>query len=677
MNRKCWRQAPYDKGKAQILASETGEDPFAVLLLHARGCDTPEKLGEFLDAGDALLSSPFLLKDMDKAAARVLSAIENGERILVYGDYDCDGVTATALLWSYLQAVGADASYFIPSRERDGYGLSPATAARIAEGGYDLVITVDNGISSVEEARFLASRGIDLVITDHHQPGETLPEAVAVVDPHRKDDASPCRDLAGVGVALKLCAALEDGDYAAVMQDYADLAALGTVADIVPLKGENRTLVIAGLSAMSRTDRPGLRALIDSACRQDREISSSTVAFTLAPRINAAGRMGDADAALRLLLAEDPDEAASLAEALNGANAARQSTESEILAAVEQQLFDAPDLAEDRVLVVGGENWHPGVIGIVAARLVESYGRPAAVISIGEDGVCRGSARSIEGFSLYDALSAVRDTLLRFGGHTLAAGFSVEREKIPAFRAAINAYAAKKGDVYPTLTIDCRLNPAHLSAEILQSLALMEPFGAGNPQPVFGLFDVVIQTVKPIGSNKHIRVTVTKNGVTVPTVFFGQTQETFPYYAGDAVDLAVKAEKNEYMGETRLSLQIRDIRPAGANDEALFASLWACRAAKRGEELSAPVRKALLPDRALLGKVYKTVQNGGGNLPPEVMAARLGLGSGRTGSVLCALTALTEVGVLRKTETGWADAARAGKADLSLSPLLRRLSSGL
>lgn len=675
MGRKKWIPVPYDKERAQTLAAQTGCDPFAVLLLHSRGYTTPQAVTDFINAEENPLSSPFALRDMDKAAARIQAAVEAEERILVYGDYDCDGVTATALLYSYLQAMGADADYYIPSRERDGYGLSLRTAKMIAEGGFSLVVTVDNGIAALEEAAYLKENGIDLVVTDHHQPGDVLPEAVAVVDPHLPDDLSPCKDLAGVGVALKLCAALESGDYTAVLQDYADLAALGTVADIVPLVGENRTLVAGGLRAIAETDRPGLRALIDSLSLGDREITSGVVAFALAPRINAAGRMGEADAALELLLTEDPDEAARLAGALGEANQRRQATESEILAAVDAQLAAEPALKEARVIVVAGEGWHPGVIGIVAARLVEANGKPAAVISVGEDGVCRGSARSLEGFSLYDALVAVQDTLVQFGGHTLAAGFSVLRENIPAFRAAINEYARGLGDIYPTLAIDCRLNPVHITAEILESLRILEPFGAGNPQPVFGLYGVTLQTVRPVGSNKHIRVTVAKNGVTVPLVYFGMPSERFPYRPGDAVDLAIKAEKNVYQGEARVSLQIKDIRPAGSDDDALFASVWRYAAAKRGEPLSPGEKAALLPDRALLGRVYKAVKNdNAGLLPPETLAARLELPEEKVGSVMASLQALCEVGVLEPAGDGWADAGRQDKADLSASPLLRFLS---
>ena len=675
MGRKKWIPVPYDKARAQALAAETGLDPFAVLLLHARGVDTPDALAAFIGAVDAPLSSPFLLRDMDKAVRRILAAVDAGERILVYGDYDCDGVTATALLYSYLQTVGAEVDYYIPSRERDGYGLSLRTAQKIVEGGFSLVVTVDNGIAALEEAVFLRENGVDLVVTDHHQPGEALPAAVAVVDPHLPDDPSPCKDLAGVGVALKICAALEDGDYTAVLQDYADLVTIGTVADIVPLTGENRTLVAGGLRAIAETDRPGLRALLDSLSLGEREITSSVVAFALAPRINAAGRMGDADAALELLLTEDPEDAARLAAALGEANAQRQATESEILAAVQAQLAETPALKEARVVVVAGEGWHPGVIGIVAARLVDAFGKPAAVIAVGEDGVCRGSARSVEGFSLYDALAAVQDTLVQFGGHTLAAGFSVKKENIPAFRDAINDYARRQGDVYPALSIDCRLNPAHITAEILDSLRLLEPFGAGNPQPTFGIFGVNLVSVRPVGNNKHIRLTVSKNGVTVPLVYFGMPAERFPYRPGDALDVAVRAEKNVFQGETKVSLQVKDVRPAGSDDDALFAALWRFAAAKRGEPLPAGERAALSPDRALLGRVYKAVKNeNGGQIPPEVLTARLGLPARQVGSVLASLCALTEVGVLRAENDGWADAGLQEKADLSQSPLLTFLS---
>ena len=675
MTRKKWRVVPYDKALALRLAQKTGADEFAVLLLSSRGIDTPEAITAFLGAAGAELSSPFLLKDMDKAVARIRTALERGEKILVYGDYDADGVTATALLYSYLQTLGANADYYIPSRETDGYGLSLKTAERILQGDFQLVITVDNGIAAVEEAAFLRENGIDLIVTDHHQAGRVLPDCAAVVDPHRPDDNSPCRELAGVGVALKLTAALEDGDYGTVMQMFGDLAALGTVADIVPLTGENRTIVSCGLMQLSRTDRPGLYALQKALSLEDKEISSATVAYMLAPRINAAGRMGSAETALELLLTEDPARAAALTEEMNAANAARQQTEAQILAQVEAEFAADPAAANARFLVTAGADRHPGVIGIVAAKLVEKYGRPAAVISIDEEsGVCRGSCRSIEGFSLYDALSAVSDHLLQFGGHTLAAGFSLKKEALPAFTAAINAYAASVGDVCPTLDIDCRLNPAHLTADILNSLSLLEPFGAENPRPVFGLFDMTVAGIRPIGSNKHIRLTLTKNGVSVPVVCFGVTADAFEFRVGDTVDAAVRAEKNEYMGEIRLSLQLQDVRPAGSDDEAVFASIAAYHRLVRGEPLSDKEKQLLLPGRELLGKIYKLIKNeGGARLSAEALAYRIGEPSSKTGAVEASLAALTEVGVLCRTADGYRDAQPAGKADLEQSAVLQAL----
>ena len=676
MNRKKWRVVPYDKQLALRLARETGADEFAVLLLSSRGFDTPEKLLSFLSAADAEISSPFLLRDMDRAVERIRLALDRGEKILVYGDYDADGVTATALLYTYLQTLGADADFYIPSRERDGYGLSLKTAEKILQGEFDLVITVDNGIAAVEEAKYLKDNGVDLIVTDHHQAGETLPDCVAVVDPHRPDDPSPYKDTAGVGVALKLAAALEDGDYDAVLAAYGDVAALGTVADIVPLTGENRTLVLQGLRAIAETDRPGLRALLKSLLLEDREISSATIAFQLAPRINAAGRMGSAETALELLLTEDPDDADRLVEEINAANAARQSTEAEILAQVEEEFRRDPAAANARFIVTAGRGRHPGVIGIVAAKLVEKYGRPAAVITVDDNGLCRGSCRSIEGFSLYDALSAVSEHLLQFGGHTLAAGFSLSQDRLPAFTEAINAYAASLGEVDPVLQIDCRLNPAVITAEILDSLALLEPFGAENPRPVFGLFGMTVASVKPIGNNRHIRLTLTKNDATVPAVYFGMTAEAFPYRVGDAVDVAVRTEKNEYMGEVRLSLQVRDIRPAGSDDDAVFGAADLFRRLRRGEALSAAEKARLLPDRALLGKVYKLIRSDGPlALPAEVIAVRIGAPCEAVGAVEVCLAALTEVGVIRCENGAYADAARTDKADLEQSPILQALKT--
>lgn len=667
-----WNICSYDKNAAAALALKTGADDFAVLLLQSRGIKTAQAVNEFLCAAEGELSSPFLLRDMEKAVVRIKQAIENGERILVYGDYDADGVTATALLTSYLESAGAFVSSRIPSRLTEGYGLSPETAREIASSGVKLVITVDNGIASVEEAEIFKENNVDFIVTDHHKVGAVLPDAVAVIDPHREDDTSPEENLAGVGVALKLAAALEDGDYSAVLEDMGDLAAIGTVADIVPLTGENRIIVARGLEVIKNSYRPGLVRLLEAAGA--REINGSCVAFSLAPRINAAGRMGSADTALRLLLSEDEDEAQQLTERLCSLNAQRQTVESGISEEIERYFEENPQLKKYPVLVAAGKDWHPGVIGIAASRLCDKYGRPAIVLSVGEDGIARGSGRSIDGFSLYDALDYCSELLLQFGGHTLAAGFSVKAENIDAFRQKINEYAATLEPFYPTLNIDVRLNPAYVSTAILDSLSLLEPFGAENPPPVFGLFNMVISSIKPIGSDKHIRVTLSKDNVSIPAVYFGQTADTFPYVPGDTVDAAVRIEKNEFRGETKASVQIKDIRPAGEDDRALFYSLSEYVRFSAGLRVSDAARALICPDRGLLGSVYRYIKDKKvRSFSPEMLCFRIGCPYERAGAVSVCLDALCEVGVLKNDGGVYSPAEISGKADLAGSEILKRL----
>ena len=673
MDRKYWNITPYDKAKASALARECGVDDFAVLLLQSRGVDTPEAVEEFLSDGNRPLSSPFLIKDMDKAVARIRHGVERGEKILVYGDYDADGVTATALLTSYLETVGANVAYYIPSRLKEGYGLSMEAAERIVNDGFRLVITVDNGISAIEEAAYFKAHDVDMVITDHHKVGPVLPDAVAVVDPHRADDESPEKELAGVGVAMKLAAALEDGEFGAVIEDYADIVAIGTVADIVPLTGENRAIVKMGLEALNNCCRPGLCALIESIGYADKPLTSTAVAFGIAPRINAAGRMDSADAALSLLLTDDEEEAQELVKKVNNANTLRQTTESGISEEVEAYFDAAPEKRQDRVMVAAGKDWHPGVIGIVASRVVEKYGRPAVVISIGEDGVCKGSGRSIEGFSLYDALAYAGDTLIQFGGHTLAAGFSVLEENIEPFRKKLNEYAARTAYVYPSINIDCRLNPANITADILDSLSLLEPFGAKNPSPVFGLFNMTVTGIKPIGSNnRHLRLTLSRGGAVLTAVWFGQTFKEFPFVEGDVVDAAIRIERNDYMGETRVSIQIKDMRPAGSDDDAMFASKARYRSFVGGETLPEDQKAAIRPDRALLSDIYRYIrENKVWRFSPEMLCLRVGVPAGKAGAVSVALDALCDVGILTRDADGCRLSNFTGKTDLTACGILR------
>ena len=673
MGRKVWNISTYDKNAASALALKTGVDDFAVLLLQSRGIKTAQAVLDFVSAAEAELSSPFLIKDMEKAAERISRAVENGEKILVFGDYDADGVTATALLSSYLEAIGADVSHRIPSRLKEGYGLSPVTAEEICRSDINLVITVDNGIASIKEAEIFKAHGIDFIVTDHHKVGEVLPDAYAVVDPHREDDTSPEENLAGVGVALKLISALEGGDSEAVFEEFGDLAAIGTIADIVPLTGENRIIVARGLGLIKNSCRPGIIKLLESAGIKG-DVSGSSVAFGIAPRINAAGRMGSAETALELLLTDDEEEAARLAEHLVSENGKRQTTESIIAGEIEEYLERNPSIRSDRVIVVAGREWHPGVIGIAASRLVEKYGRPAVVISVGEDGISRGSCRSIDGFSLYEALSFCEDTLIQFGGHTLAAGFSVQEDKIDAFRKKINSYAVTQPPFYPSLDIDIRLNPAAIGMDILESLSYLEPFGAENPTPYFGIFGATVQTVKSIGSDKHTMLTLTKDNVSFRTVYFGQTADTFPYRTGDAVDIAVRIEKNEFRGEVKPGIQIKDIRPAGENDRDMFFSLYVYNKFLRDEELTTEEKALICPDRAMLGNVYRFLrEQKKWSFSPEILCMRTGIPYGKAGAVAVCLDALTDVGILTCDGSGYSLSDFSGKADLAGCHLLKRL----
>ena len=673
MGRKVWNINSYDKNAASALAVKTGVDDFAVLLLQSRGIKTAEAVLDFVSAAEMELSSPFLIKDMEKAADRINRAVENGEKILVYGDYDADGVTATALLTSYLEAVGADVSYRIPSRLREGYGLSPEAAREIASTDISLVITVDNGIASFEEAEIFKNNGIDFIVTDHHKVGDSLPAAYAVVDPHRDDDSSPEENLAGVGVAFKLISALEGGDCDSVFEEFGDLVTIGTIADIVPLTGENRIIVAKGLGLIKHSSRPGIIKLLENAGIRG-DVSGTAVAFGIAPRINAAGRMGSAETALCLLMTDDEDEALQLVEMLNSENAARQSTESRITEDIEAYFDENPALRNDSVIVASGRGWHPGVIGIAASRLVEKYGRPAIVISVDDDGISRGSGRSIDGFSLYEALNYCSDTLIQFGGHTLAAGFSVAEENIDAFRRKINEYALTLKPFYPSIDIDVRLNPRAICVDILESLSFLEPFGAENPAPFFGLFGVTIQSVKPLGSDKHIRLTLTKEQASLQAVFFGQSPDTFPYRAGDTVDLAVKIEKNEFRGEIKPSVQRKEIRPAGEDDRGLFRSLYIYRKLLRGDGLSQEEKNIICPDRMLLGAVYRYLrENRRWQHSAEILCMRAGIPYDKAGAVSVCLDALTDVGILNKSPDGFSLSDFSGKADMECCEMLKAL----
>ncbi len=673
MNRKYWRISSFDKKRVAELAFEYGYDELAVFLLAARGITEPEDIDEFLNT-DAELSDPFLLMDMEKAVTRIKRAIEGFERIAVYGDYDADGVTATALLYLYLESQGADVTYYIPSRMEEGYGLHRDAIDVLCERGVKLIITVDNGINSLEEAEYIASKGIDLVITDHHQPGGVLPEAVAVVNPHRADDTSPFKDTAGVGVAFKLVAALEDGDYESVLDDFADIVAIGTIADIVPLRSENRILAVRGINAINESSRCGIVALKNNVC-PGRDLNAQSVAFTIAPRINAAGRVESAVTALRLLLTEDEEEATELASMLDSFNAKRQETEAEIIEEAINRIESDESLKYSRVLVVDGENWHSGVIGIVASKLVDRYGKPAMVIARDGSGEAKGSCRSIEGFSLFDALTDAGDLLVRFGGHTLAAGFTVNDDKIDAFRQRVNEYADKLDVFYPVMTLDCKINPAKIDMGFVESLSALEPFGAENPQPMFCICNVTIKNIRAIGTKlNHIRITFEKKGQQYAGVYFGMSTDDFAFDVGDVVDLAVYIDKNEYKGEVKPNIYIKGVKNAKASDDDYFASEMLYNKIKGNKQLSESERLRACPDRSFSALVFRYVKSSKKcNAEPEQIALKLGFGSEMTCKVRVALDAFCELGLIKNENGACSAIPDAPKVSLCDSSILKKL----
>ena len=678
MNIRNWEVRPLDKDRAAALAQAYNIPFFLAMLLNIRGVDRSEEIEAFLGAG-APLSDPFLLKDMDRAAERITRAIDAMEKIAVYGDYDADGVTSTAMVYSYLETRGADVMFYIPQREGEGYGMNIAAVEHLASLGVTLIITVDNGISSIREVERAKALGVDVVVTDHHRPQETLPAAVAVVDAYRKDDESPCKDFSGAGIAFKLLMALEEGagDLDDLLETYGDLAAIGTIGDVVPLTGENRTLVNAGLRLLSESERPGVRALLTDSGFTGRQLTATNVAFTLVPRINATGRMGAPERAVRLLTSVDDGEAARLSAEICADNEERRRVEAAISEAAFADI-EARGLSEDRVIVVDGAGWHHGVIGIVASRITDRFGKPCIVISRGES-EAKGSGRSVEGFSLFEAICACGDLLIKYGGHPMAAGVTLLGDRIDAFRAAINAYAAEKFPQMPaqTVTLDCKLNPAALSVAMVESLRRLEPFGNGNPQPVFGLYNMNLCDISAVGGGGHLRLTLEKNGAVLTAMRFNTRPEEFAYAPGDRLDLAVQLEAREFRGQQSLTVIVRDMKPAGFDTEKNIASLARYAACRRGETLSAQDKARLLPDRAFLAAAYRALRAQGGK-PIELLRLAARLGPDCTLGWLCtAVDAFEERGLIRSALSDGRLTAEiletSGKTDITQSPVLRAL----
>ena len=631
-------------------------------VLASRGIETAEQAAAFLEHEQRLTYSPFLMADMDKAVARLQQALAAGERMAVFGDYDVDGITATCILVDYLQSRGADVLHYIPRRIEDGYGLSRDAIENLYRQGARLLITVDCGITGVEEVDFANSLGMDVIITDHHECKETLPHAAAVVDPHRPDCGYPFKHLAGCGVALKLALALGGPDREeALFSRYCTLAAIGTVADVMQMSGENRTIVSRGLAAIEHSDFIGLHALLKEAGLAGREITSVQIGFVLAPRINAAGRMGAADKAAELLLCTDPAEAERMARELCALNRERQNVEQTIYSQAEEMIARLPD--RDRsALVLESSRWHQGVVGIVASRLSEKYSRPSFMIHLNGD-TGKGSCRSWGGFNLFAALENCKDLLLGFGGHELAAGFTIEEANIPAFRERMNDYARSfQGGAAPVSVLDVDVAITHPSAvtlEELEALSALEPYGSGNARPVFCLLGATLLRTQNVGQNRHLKLRLGKGSAQFDGIFFSTVAEDCGCRPGDRVDAAFYLQVNEFRGSRTVQLQMVDLRPSlrpsGREQESLaLAEQCAAR-----QPISARDARRLLPTREQFAAAWRflerTVPEGGlttGYLPLlRMLAAELGKAEPFPRAALC-LAVFAERGLLTLERQG-------------------------
>ncbi len=619
-----------------LIAKQNGISRAAAGIIYNRGYQTAEDAASFLSASVADLHDPYLMQDMDKAVARIGEALMRHEHITVYGDYDVDGVTSVTLIYLYLQSLGAEIDYYIPSRSKEGYGISVMALDSLKEKGTRLIVTVDTGITANAEAEYARSLGLEMVITDHHECHGDLPNACAVVNPHRPDCAYPFKELAGVGVVFKLACAIEAARCGSleeaterIFRQYADLAAIGSVADVMPLIDENRVIVKHGLTYLSETERAGLAALIEAAAQptgggrsavgeakpeKKRKINAGFIGFALAPRINAAGRISSAEKAVALLLSEDPTAAAEMAQELCEINTKRQREENKIAEEAYKSIEAEHDFSSDLVIVLDNDRWQQGIIGIVSSRITEKYGLPSILISF--DGavtgephpmdVGKGSGRSVKGMNLVDALDHCKDLLVRFGGHELAAGLSVSRANIPAFRQRINEYAREH--LTEDLSVmryeaDFAVSPEDIGMALASELNALEPFGVANPTPVFLVRDLTVSKIISMGGGKHSKLLLSKGQQSFQAVWFGVAASTLAFYPGETVDLLCQISVNEFRGRSAVQLILQDVRLSESCSETMEREEARYRQVLEGAQFTRT--EDILPTRAEIADIYK------------------------------------------------------------------------
>ena len=599
MRYKNWNIKRPDVGTADLLSDRLGISELAALTLVSRGLDTPELAKAAFDT--SIVHDPYLLKDMDKAAARVEQAIVNRETVAIYGDYDVDGVSSVALLVKYFKTLGLDCLYYIPTRFDEGYGVNPQAVEALAQKNVTLIITVDCGVTAVDEVSLAKGLGIDFVITDHHKCPEQLPEAVAVINPNRADCQYPNKNLAGVGVAYKLACAINK----APLPQLLDIAALGTIADVMPVTGENRAFIHQGLELINNNSSVSIKALLAKTPGADRKINADTVAFSIAPKLNAPGRLGHAATSVDLLLNTNPAKASVLADQVTELNNQRRELEDEIFAQAAKHL---QAVSVDRnILVIWEQNWHQGVIGIVASRICERYGKPVIILSV-ENGVAKGSARSVQGYDIFAAISHCSQYLTRFGGHEHAAGLSLDAENLTAFSNMINGYEGGGQAPEPCLEIDAALSATSLTMSAVMGLDILQPHGTSNPTPVFCLENLDVINADLIGGGKHMKFKFAALGQVLDGVFFNSSNYAF-LRPGDVVDLAFLADINSFNGRTNVQLMVKDIRPCQTERELQSQSRVAFEQFIDTGTISPEQARLILPTQKQFAGVWRYFKN--------------------------------------------------------------------
>jgi single-stranded-DNA-specific exonuclease len=624
----------YRVGVSEIAAS-LGINPVVAKLLYNRGYTSVESAKAFVYMESEMLLDPFKMKDVEKGISGIKAAIEEGKKITVYGDYDVDGVTSVCTLYLYLKSIGANVDYYIPNRAGEGYGVSPAAIDAIKENGSTLIVTVDTGTTAVEEVEYAKSIGVDFIITDHHECRSDLPDALAVINPHRPDCEYPFKELAGVGVVFKLICAYEERVKGhsriqaakRIFSLYADLVAIGTIADVMPIKEENRIIVRYGLSMIENTDRIGLAALIEAASAKNDaqrsaqrkkkvKITSGYIGYTLAPRINAAGRIKTASLAVELFLSDNKARAKEIAEELCRTNKERQAEENKIMQEAYEKI-EKYDIEKNPVIVLDADTWHHGVIGIVASRITEKYTRPAILVSFegnesetpSPDDVGKGSGRSIKGMNLVDALCHCSDHLVKFGGHELAAGLSVTRSELDTFRRLINEYAVSnlsEKDMVQTVEADCELDFSDVNLALAKGIQLLEPYGVSNPIPAFVLRGVTVNDINGISDGKHTRLSIGNGRYTLSAMYFSNSPESLNIFVGDKVDVLFNLDVNEWGGRESAQLIVRDIKPSVSENEKYEIEKARFEEIRNGASFTA--EENILPDRDDFACVYRFIQ---------------------------------------------------------------------